>query len=221
MDDIFFCYHLLEQNDNGVLDGHTYVNDLDICGSEMLINNVLKKFCDSSKSCKDNFIFHRVLDCGAGIGRVSRDLLSRYFVEIDALEPCEHYCDSLSKSQLSKDGKLKKVFCTGLESFDFDEERKYDVIWLQWCCLYLTDEDFITLLKKVKINNPGSLIVIKENVIANDSQIFHDEEDNSVSRSPRHYQRLIWEAGAKLIHEEQQECWPEELQSVHMFVAKV
>ena len=58
--------------------------------------------------------------------------------------------------------------------------------------MYLTDKDLINMLSRCGNNLKGSgLIVIKENVFDVENDIGHfkvDQDDNSVIRSPAHFE---------------------------------
>jgi hypothetical protein len=42
---------------------------------------------------------------------------------------------------------------------------RYTCIWIQWCLLYLTDEDVVTLFERAREGlQPGGLIMVKENI---------------------------------------------------------
>ena len=72
----------------------------------------------------------RVLDCGAGIGRVSKHLLSQEFETVDLLEQEEKFCKA-AEEDLAPTGRLGEIFNLGLQ--DFKEcQNKYDVVWCQW-----------------------------------------------------------------------------------------
>ena len=55
---------------DGVLGGYGYVHDNDIRDSRNFLNYLNQKY---------GLRFGRALDCGAGIGRISKDLLSKLF----------------------------------------------------------------------------------------------------------------------------------------------
>ena len=67
-----------------------------------------------------------VLDCGAGIGRVAKNVLKPFFKHVDLCEP--------SLKQLNKAKKYYPEACSfynkGLQEFNY--EKKYDAIWIQW-----------------------------------------------------------------------------------------
>jgi len=66
------------------------------------------------------------LDCGAGIGRVTKFVLQDKFDTIDFVEPAENLLREVPKHV--KEEKIGKLFCQGLEEFKFDQE--YDCIWV-------------------------------------------------------------------------------------------
>ena len=88
--------------------------------------------------------FGSALDCGAGIGRIGKEVLKPLFAEVDILEP--------SATQINKAREFfsegREFYQMGLESFNY--EHKYDCVWLQWCLCYLTDTDLIEFLEKTK-----------------------------------------------------------------------
>lgn len=60
--------------------GYGNLNDLDIKFSRYFLKNLKERFPQT------NFSFERVLDCGAGIGRISKELLVKLFKKVDLLE---------------------------------------------------------------------------------------------------------------------------------------
>lgn len=71
------------------------------------------------------------LDCGAGIGRISKRLLLPLFNTVDLVDVTQEFLDK-AKTYLGNDGKrVGNFFCTGLQDF-VPENGRYDVIWIQW-----------------------------------------------------------------------------------------
>jgi protein N-terminal methyltransferase len=76
-------------------------------------------------------------DAGAGVGRVTQELLLKHFGTVDLLEPSKHLLDTAQEKLAA----LSKIFPTGhrpgkflyqgLETF-VPENQRYDCIWLQW-----------------------------------------------------------------------------------------
>ena len=122
------------------------------CSCELLNGLILTKQLNPG-SC---------LDCGAGIGRVTEYVLSNFFKEIDLVERDKKFIEKC-KTKFSGNSKIKNIYMSPLESFKF--ERKYDLIWIQWCLENLEDEDLEPFLNKCynHLNDDG-MIIVKENL---------------------------------------------------------
>ena len=68
--------------------------------------------------------FDSALDCGAGIGRVSKETLIKKFKNVDLLEPAATQLDQARKEIPS----ARSFFCEGMQEHNF--ETKYDCIWI-------------------------------------------------------------------------------------------
>ena len=108
-----------------------------------------------------------IADCGAGIGRVSREVLLRVFDRGDLVEVNPKFveqakrcvgttrartllglliCSTLSgenpfvggRSRDLTDGRLERFICSGLQDFT-PEAGRYDAIWSQWVLGHLND----------------------------------------------------------------------------------
>ncbi|PHU25083.1 Alpha N-terminal protein methyltransferase 1 [Capsicum chinense] len=80
----------VEATMDGVLGGYGHVNAADIKASEDFLNAILaERFPDAGRGRR-----LVALDCGSGIGRVTKNLLIRYFNEVDLLEPVLHFLES-------------------------------------------------------------------------------------------------------------------------------
>lgn len=70
-------------------------------------------------------------DCGAGVGRVTEQLLLHHFSTVDLLEPSRHLIDNAQKSlgaavasgAYPKGHKLGLCLCQGLQEFDPQPQR--------------------------------------------------------------------------------------------------
>lgn len=71
------------------------------------------------------------LDCGAGIGRISKRLLLPLFKTVDLVDVTQEFLDK-AKTYLGEEGKrVGKYLCSGLQDL-VPESGRYDVIWIQW-----------------------------------------------------------------------------------------
>lgn len=71
------------------------------------------------------------LDCGAGIGRITKRLLLPLFRAVDMVDVTEDFL-AKAKTYLGEEGKrVRNYFCCGLQDFS-PEPTSYDVIWIQW-----------------------------------------------------------------------------------------
>lgn len=73
----------------------------------------------------------RALDCGAGIGRITKRLLLPLFKAVDMVDVTEDFLNK-ARSYLGEEGcRVRNYFCCGLQDFS-PETGAYDVIWIQW-----------------------------------------------------------------------------------------
>eukprot|EP00927_Polykrikos_kofoidii_P067995 TRINITY_DN63407_c0_g1_i1.p1 TRINITY_DN63407_c0_g1~~TRINITY_DN63407_c0_g1_i1.p1 ORF type:complete len:319 (+),score=63.18 TRINITY_DN63407_c0_g1_i1:77-958(+) len=200
--------HWLEQEASvdGVLGGYSETNGPDLRESKRFIT-LLKK----TPSPPGN---GRALDCGAGIGRVTKGLLLDCFKEVDLVEPCAKLLD-VARADL-KGLPAGKFMNASLQDFDLDEAL-YDVIWAQWVLLYLTDDDLVRFLRRCQKGlREGGMICVKENVVLTGKWTI-DRDDNSIMRTDKHYQEIFQRAGLKIVRDMRQTCWPTDLYPVKMY----
>lgn len=191
---------------DGMLGGYGSISSIDIKGSKAFL---LKFLGDgegrTSAGC--------ALDCGAGIGRITKHLLLPLFQTVDLVDVTQEFLDK-AKSYLGEDGKrVGHYFCSGLQDF-IPERGRYDVIWIQWVIGHLTDEHLVEFLRRCReALRPNGLIVIKDNVSY--EGVVPDEVDSSVCRDLPIVRRLAAEAGLRIVREEQQTNFPKEIYQVH------
>lgn len=175
----------ISADENGMLGGIPSVagfantSKIDLQGSR----NFLAKFGIGSRSkskstpglrqCK------RIIEGGAGVGRITEGLLTELLLDedgkVDVIEPIAKFTAKLQ----GKKG-VGKVYVMGLE--EWAPEFQYDLVWTQWCVGHLTDEQLVEYLKRCKsVLAEDGLIVIKENTTVMGHDEF-DEEDSSVTR---------------------------------------
>jgi protein N-terminal methyltransferase len=186
---------------NGVLGGYGTLHMPDSCAS--------LAFIDELKKLTPPLHTGSVVDCGAGMGRVTKAVLLPRFERVDLVEPVRNLLDE-AKQQLMKDERAERYLLVGLQDFH-PEPGRYDCIWNQWCCLYLTDDDLVEYLKRCKVAlKPDGIICCKENVVLQGPHVF-DKDDNSVTRTDAQYRAIFEQAGLTLVHEQRQTDWPTDL----------
>eukprot|EP00347_Sterkiella_histriomuscorum_P023272 403335282 len=190
---------------DGVLGGYGKVHPVDADTS-----------CNFLDSFKTKIGHVRALDCGAGIGRVTKSVLLDRFDFIDLVEPSQVQLDK-AREYIGSD-KVQNLYCKGLQEFEF--EHKYDVIWLQWVLCYLTDDDLVQFLKKCgeNLTDENSLIFVKENV--HESSFYVDKDDNSVVRSDQIFQDIFEQAGFIVVKHVYQQGFPKELFRISLYALK-
>jgi len=195
---------------DGMLGGFAKISHTDIDGSNKFLKLLMKVEGGPGTS--------RPLDCGAGIGRITKHLLTKHFETVDLVEQDKHFL--LKATEYLKDNsRVGRLYCSGLQNFDFIPET-YDVIWCQWVLGHLTDshleEFFVRCIKGLK---PGGFLVVKENVTSN-GEVEQDEEDSSVTRPPELLRSIFSRANLEIYKEFKQNKFPKELFDVHMFALR-
>jgi protein N-terminal methyltransferase len=196
-----------ETSIKGVLGGNEQVHSIDVKTSCELIEGLIgtKKLTAG-----------RVIDCGAGIGRVTSDVLVNYFSECDLMEQDIKYVE-FAKEKFNKQTKVKSIFLSSFQDFEF--ESKYDCIWIQWCLENLDDFDLINFIKKCcdALSNDG-LVIIKENIVAK-GYVFSNS-DYSKQRSDKIFKEIFTQCGLKIFKHFHHPNWPSDLMKVSVFVLK-
>lgn len=217
----------------------------------------------------------RALDCGAGVGRVTADVLLPLVDEVHLVEPVAKFLHEAKRRssnwQPMKNTEANSPFhaqkavhfhISTLQDFNVADPTSspalsdsipptymenpvplppapliYDIILCQWCLQHLSEKDLVSFLKaSKKVLRPplpaddesmawnGGIIFVKENVCRDPEDgteaSWYDDEDYSVTRSRRVYERLFQEAGLSIVRSEVQLGFPPELFEVHMYVSR-
>lgn len=163
---------------NGVLGGYgeqTSVPKADIVGSSTFLRKLQTRMTIPEGVPKIT------IDMGAGIGRITRDLLWKISDRVDLLEPVKPFVAQMENELVGvrNKGRLGQIYDIGMQ--DWIPDKQYWLIWCQWCVGQLPDDVLVEFWRRcgeALIEN-GTLIV-KEN-IAPVEDIF-DETDSSVTR---------------------------------------
>lgn len=160
----------------------------------------------------------QALDCGAGIGRVTKNLLIQFYDKVDIAEQEPKFAQTAEET-LRPTGHLGTVFNVGLQNFT-PEAKKYDMIWAQWVLGHLKEDDLINFYRRCLAGlKKNGVMVIKENV-TNANKIEIDEEDSSVTRPRSLMKKLIADAGFRIVRETKQHDMPKGMFPVYMFALK-
>jgi protein N-terminal methyltransferase len=189
---------------DGVLGGLGHVHEIDIRESMTFLNALRLIGRD------------RALDCGAGIGRISKHLLCPLFRTIDVMEPAQHLLER-AKVEL-RTCRVGEFLNESMERASFP--HRYDVIALQWVAAYVSDPDLIRFLSRAKgALNTNGIIFLKDNVAAGMGLVVHDE-DGSQTRSTKRYEELFAQAGLKCAKQRFQRQWPSDLFQAKMYALR-
>jgi len=152
------------------------------------------------------------LDCGAGIGRVTKHLLLPLFQEVDMVEQSNVFMEEAKK--FVNDAKVKNYYNFGLQEFQFS--RKYDVVWIQWVIGHLHDEDLVNFLERAKKSlNENGIICVKDNTCNRGFVV--DKQDSSVTRSDAHLRFLFGQSGLVVLKVLLQPRFPKSLFPVRIY----
>jgi protein N-terminal methyltransferase len=181
---------------------NTRLPRVDIIGSQtFLAHPTIKSRLAASK-------FAHAVDCGAGIGRVTKNLLTKLFQKTDLVDPIESFNQTVQEGEYLRPereaGKIGRVFTMGLQQF-VPERGRYSVIWNQWCLGHLTDGDLVDYFKRCReglVPSGGGVIVVKENLASGVDN--YDMLDSSFTRTEKSFRAIFANAGLRIIHSAEQ-----------------
>lgn len=201
---------------DGVLGGfgeQTSVPKADIVGSNTFVRKLKTRFGPDEGKIRYG------MDFGSGIGRVTKDFLSKHCDKVDILEPAPKLIELLKENLAGVQDKVGLYLNIGMQDWE-PEPRKYSLLWCQWCCGQIPDEAFLQWLEKCKIAiQENGLLVVKENNSTYNEDLF-DETDSSKTRTDENFRKLFKQAGWKLISTDIQKGLPKELFPVRMYALK-
>ncbi|EPY42398.1 hypothetical protein AGDE_01525, partial [Angomonas deanei] len=176
---------------DGVLTGNTHGGDMgkwheaDIEESRQFIESIR----DGGRG--------KCIDCGAGMGRVTRDLLCPLYSRCDVLESQSHMLEQAER-YLADQPSAGDFILGRLESVPLPP-RTYDLVFLELAAMYLTDADLVTFLKQAKVSlTKKGFIFLKENCAKSDKYDI-DPEDNGLLRTEGQFAALFQAAGLTMV----------------------
>ncbi|KAK3792822.1 hypothetical protein RRG08_038552 [Elysia crispata] len=194
---------------DGMLGGFAKISPTDINGSKSFLRPYLK-ISGGSVTPKS------ALDCGAGIGRITKRLLLPIFETVDMVEQDKHFCDNARAFIGVESSRVTNIFCSGLQDF-VPASGNYDVIWSQWVLGHLEDEDLVRFFQRCRAGlTEGGIMIVKENTVEAEQKTF-DEGDSSYTRTRAELRDCMLKAGFKILADQKQKDFPKDLYPVYMF----
>lgn len=192
----------IQADNDGVLGGYGHLHEYEIQTSV----NFLEGLVRNGHLKKGGYC----LECCAGIGRVTIEVLQNYFDKIDLFDQEEKFI-AKARDLLKNNDKTGEILLETLQNFEFS--KQYDFIWSQWTIANLTNEDAEIFIKKCYegLKN-GGIVVVKENLCDNDSDYY--QSPNSFFRSERLMIQLYSSAGFKPIMKQVISDWQDQVNPV-------
>lgn len=188
---------------SGVLGGLPQLSRIDLQGSANFFAKVQRNYGGSQTTANNAKKLARAVDCGAGIGRITRGFLCHVAEKIDLVEPVVAFTDEIKSEPY-----VGKIVNAGLEDWHPTVEAgfgPYDLIWIQWCIGQLTDAQVVAFLQRAQgvlatYGDGGrGWIVVKENLTDEGREDLFDALDHSVTRSDGKFRKLFLQAGLRVV----------------------
>ncbi|KAK0404282.1 hypothetical protein QR680_017380 [Steinernema hermaphroditum] len=196
---------------DGMLGGFANLHTPDVNESRKFLADL------RSKSLLTNM--GRALDCGCGIGRVTKHLLLPSFKIVDMVDVTETFINKSKAYIGAEDARVGMKFVEGLQTFT-PAENTYDVVWVQWVTGHLTDQHFIDFFTRCKAAlREGGVVVFKDNLGGRQVPEF-DAEDNSWTRPLFSVLDLLSKAGLTEVLSKKQINFPRGMYEVRMIALK-
>ncbi|KAG9483403.1 hypothetical protein GDO78_009361 [Eleutherodactylus coqui] len=192
-------YRDLPASEEGMMGDFSDLSNTDIESSR----EFLRKFVGGPGKAGTDF----ALDCGSGIGRVSKHVLLQYFNNIELVDMTEPFLEEAQNYLAEEADRVETLYCYCLQDF-IPPARKYDVIWMQWVSGHLTDKDLLIFLLRCKnALKDNGLIFLKDNVAREGCRI--DPIDSSLIRNSLIIRNIIEKTGMSIIAEQRQPGFPD------------
>lgn len=117
------------------------VDDIDIKGSHQFVKTLPN--LGTTSALGTPYQLNVLIDCGCGIGRITKNLLSNLFTYVDLCEQNAGFIEQsrIELKELYLNNRIRNVHVQSLVLFD--RINKYDVIWCQWVLAYLNDRNIL------------------------------------------------------------------------------
>lgn len=139
---------------------------------------------------------------------MTEGFLSQVCETVDAVEPVEKFTQTLHESTLKTSGVVDVIYTVGIENWH--PEKKYDLVWTQFCVGHLKDWQLIEYVKRCRdaLTETG-ILVFKENLSTDpNGDDMYDGLDSSVTRTDAKFRDIFRDAGMNVIASELQTGFP-------------
>lgn len=198
----------------GMLDGFIHVHEIDIDNNAYFIETLKKKL-----GMKRDELFEYGIDGGCGIGRVTPNLM-KHCKKMDLNEPV------LKHLMVAKKNNPDCIELIHSKLQDFNPANgRYDFIWIQWALQYLSDEEFVDLLIRIRKsfhnsnetseNKVKRVVCIKDNADPHEDEI--DPVDGSIIRTEKSFLEIFKKANYKCILKMEQTFLPSSFKPIISF----
>ncbi|CAL8306642.1 unnamed protein product [Lota lota] len=203
-------YQDVPASEEGMMGDFVEISHVDLEGSR----NFLKRFVGPGMAGTQC-----ALDCGCGIGRVSKGVLLPVFQKMEMADMMEHFLLHAHEEYLGDDAdRIETYYCYSLQEFT-PPAKKYDCVWIQWVACHLTDKDLMNFLMRCKKSlRPDGVIVLKDNMARQGCKL--DPVDSSIIRHLDIMRDIIFKAGLEVVGVERQEGFPDIMVPVWMVAMK-
>ncbi|XP_030063129.1 N-terminal Xaa-Pro-Lys N-methyltransferase 2 [Microcaecilia unicolor] len=192
-------YQDVPATEEGMMGNFLELSDIDLESSK----EFLRRLVGGPGKARTDF----ALDCGSGIGRVSKNVLLPVFSNIELVDMMEPFLEEAQSYLEEEADRVERLYCYRLQDFS-PAIGKYDVIWIQWVAGYLTDKNLLEFLIRCKFGlRDNGIIVLKDNVAREGCML--DILDSSVTRDLHILHSIIEKSGLRILCEEKQEGFPE------------
>ncbi|OCT83063.1 alpha N-terminal protein methyltransferase 1B [Xenopus laevis] len=192
-------YRDVPATEEGMMGGFSELTNIDTESSR----EFLRKFVGGPGKAGTDF----ALDCGSGIGRLSKNVLLPVFSNIELVDMMEPFLEEAQNYLEEEVDRVETLYCYSLQDF-FPPVRTYDVIWMQWVSGYLTDKDLQEFLIRSKNGlKDNGVIILKDNVARQGCIL--DPTDSSVIRDIHILRNIIEKSGMSILAVERQSGFPE------------
>ncbi|KAF7457762.1 hypothetical protein HWI79_1641 [Cryptosporidium felis] len=186
-------WELQPSTNEGMLDGFIHIHEIDIDNSIYFIETLKKQL-----GMGRNDMFEYGVDAGCGIGRTTPTLM-KYCKKMDLSEPVLRHL----KVAVKDNPTCCEIIHSTLQQFNPSFER-YDFIWIQWALQYLSDDEFVQLLIRIRNSfgerqkeNRKRVVCIKDNTDLHENEI--DPTDGSIIRTEATFREIFERANYKCL----------------------